>query len=196
MPSTITAEKAFLRRSVKDIPLTDKEKEESDKRLLRRFLSLPQIGECSSLLLYYGVGREPDTAPLLDVLLSQGKVLALPRCLPGGRMEARRYLGRARLVPNAYGIPEPDVACPLMAKEDLSLILVPGLCFDKRGFRLGHGGGYYDRYLGSFDGLTVGLCRDKLLFPVIPAEKHDLPVDLLLTETQSLSPLEKRKSGA
>lgn len=196
MPSTITAEKAALRKSVKSIPLTDAEKRESNALLLRRFLALPQVRDGSSLLLYYGVGREPDTAPLLGTLLSQGKVLALPRCLPGGKMEARRYLGPGRLVPNSFGIPEPDESCPLVPREELSLILVPGLCFDERGFRLGHGGGYYDRYLASFHGFTVGLCRDKLLFPVLPTEEHDRPVELLLTESRSLSPSAERKSGA
>lgn len=187
MPSTITAEKAALRKSVKCISLTDKEKKESDALLLRHFLTLPEVEKCSSFLLYYGVGKEPDTAPLLEALLSQGKLPALPRCLPGGKIEARRYLGQTRLVPNSFGIPEPDDGCPTVSREELSLILVPGLCFDERGFRLGHGGGYYDRYLERFGGLTVALCRDRLLFPALPVEEHDRPVHRILTESRCLS---------
>lgn len=196
MPSTITAEKAALRKTVREISFSDDEKRASDTLLLRRFLELPEVKSGSSLLLYYGVGREPDTAPLLEALLSQGKLPALPRCLPGGKMEARRYLGHARLVPNSFGIPEPDGDCPTVSREELSLILVPGLSFDERGFRLGHGGGYYDRYLERFGGLTVALCRDKLLFPALPIEKHDRPVHRILTETRCLSFFQGKESGA
>ena len=102
-------------------------------------------------------------------------------------MEARLYRGMSRLSPGAFGIPEPDPDCPVVKVEDLSMILVPGLCFDLRRFRLGHGGGYYDRYLAGFSGLTVALCRDRLLFPSLPTEPHDRAVDLLLTETRCLS---------
>ena len=187
MPSTITAEKAALRRAVKAFPLTAAEKEESDRLLLERFLSLPQLADCPSILLYYGVGNEPDTVRLLEPLSLLGKDLALPRCLPGRRMEARLFQGLDRLSPNSYGIPEPDMDCPVVKREDLSLILVPGLCFDLRGSRLGHGGGYYDRYLAGYGGLTAALCRDKLVLPSLPVEEHDRPVDILLTESRCLS---------
>lgn len=191
MASTITAEKAALRKAVKEISLSAKEMRVSDDMLLRRFLALPQVANSPSILLYYGVGNEPDTARLLEPLKALGKEIYLPCCLPGGRMEARRYEGSERLIPGPYGIPEPEADCLSAEKDSLSLILVPGLCFDLRGFRLGHGGGYYDRYLTGYDGLTVALCRDRLLRPVLPTEAHDRPVDLLLTETRCLSPLSR-----
>lgn len=187
MPSTITAEKAALRKSVKEIPFAEQEKIYSDRLLFQRFLSLPQLAECSSVLLYYGVGREPDTAQLFEPLCRLNIEAALPRCLPGGRMEARRYLGADRLSPNPFGIPEPDETCPIVKRDSLSIILVPGLCFDEQGFRLGHGGGYYDRYLAGFSGVTVALCRERFLFSSLPVEPHDRPVDLVLTETRCLS---------
>ena len=187
MGSTITAEKAALRAAVKKISFSAQERAESDHLLFQRLLSLPQLAVSSSILLYYGVGREPDTAQLLEPLSRMGKVLALPCCLSKGQMEARQYLGPEHLVPGPFGIPEPDKASPILKREALSLILVPGLCFDVRGFRLGHGGGYYDRYLTGASGTSVALCRDRLLFPALPVEPHDLPVKLVLTETRSLS---------
>lgn len=191
MASTITAEKAALRKAVKEIRLSSKEKADSDDLLLRRFLALPQVVISPSILLYYGIGNEPDTARLLKPLKALGKEVFLPCCLPGGLMEARRYEASERLVPGLYGIPEPKTDCPPAEKNSLPLILVPGLCFDLRGFRLGHGGGYYDRYLSGYEGLTVALCRDRLLRPTLPTEAHDRPVDLLLTETRCLSPLSR-----
>ena len=176
-----------MRNSVKAIPLTERERSESDRFLFQRFLSLPQLSGCPTIFLYYGVKNEPDTAQLIEPLSLLGKELALPRCLPGGQMEARRYCGMDHLLPGPFGVPEPDESCSFIKQQDLSLILVPGLCFDERGFRLGHGGGYYDRYLSRFSGLSVALCRDKLLFPVLPTETYDRPVNIVLTETRCLS---------
>ncbi len=180
-------EKSALREFVKDYPLTDYDRKKSDDLLLARFLSLSKTAQSSTILLYYGIGKEPDTARLLEPLTALGIHVALPRCTSPGQMEARQYLGAERLIPNFYGIPEPDESCPIVKKKDLSLILVPALCCDERGYRLGHGGGYYDRYLADFQGLTMALCRKKLLLPLIPTEPHDQPVDIIVTENRCLS---------
>lgn len=187
MQSTITAEKSRLRKIVNDFSFTEEERESSDRLLFTRFLSLTQVASSANILLFYGVGAEPHTSQLLEPLLSMGKHLFLPHCLPGGRMEARAYRGVEHLVPGPFGIPEPDEGSGAVNQNSLSLILVPNLCCDRHNFRLGHGGGYYDRYLADFSGFTVALCRDKLLYPALPLEAHDQPVDLVLTETQCLS---------
>lgn len=193
MPSTITAEKAALRKSVKGFYMSDSERRQSDALLLERFLSLPQLASHSSILLYFGMPPEPDTAQLFTPLMARGIRIFLPRCLPHRQMEARQYCGKSSLSPGSFGIPEPDESCPSVRKEELSLILVPALCCDVYGNRLGHGGGYYDRYLSDYSGLTVALCRDALMSPALPTEEHDRPVDLVLTETECLSPLSPGK---
>lgn len=187
MPSTITAEKAALRASVKEIHLSDAQLARSDELLLGRFLALPQLRDAASVLLYYGVGQEPDTARLFEPLAALGKMIALPCCLPGGQMEARQYLGRDRLISGPYRIPQPDGACPVAEPETLSLVLVPAVCCDETGRRLGHGGGYYDRYLPRTRALTLCLCRDALLQRRVPTEGHDVPMDMVLTESRCLS---------
>jgi len=70
---------------------------------------------------------------------------------------------------------------------EIDLILVPALCYDRRRFRLGQGGGYYDRYLANYRGRTVGLCRDLVLQDALPREATDLPVGLVLTESMFFS---------
>ena len=196
MPSTITAEKAALRRVIRTISLSPSEKAKSDTLLLDRFLALPQVREAASVLLFYGVDIEPDTAPLLEPLVSMGKVVALPRCLPDGKLEARRYPGPSHLSTGPYGIPEPDNTSPIIVRDSFDVILVPNLCCDRQCYRLGHGGGYYDRYLSGYAGLTIALCRDKLLQSQLPHESHDVPVGLVVTESQCLSPFYAGKSGA
>lgn len=196
MPSTITTKKAALRQAIKGYSFTAEEKAVSDKRLLERFFALPQVKAASSLLLFYGVGPEPDTARLLEPLTFAGKTVALPRCLPHREMEARQYLGPSHLLSGAFGIPEPDDACPILERDSFDVILVPNLCCDRACYRLGHGGGYYDRYLSGFSGVTVALCRDKLLQDSLPIAAHDVPVDLVVTETGCLSTSPAGKSGA
>lgn len=151
--------------------------------MLDAFLALPEVEQGRTFLLFFGVGHEPDTTELIEALWSRGKTVALPVCLSQKQMQARQILPGARLVYNAYGIPEPDKNCPVLARGDIDLILVPNLCCDKQGHRLGHGGGYYDRYLSGYCGMTVSLCPEEWLQEQLPRDAYDLPVGLVLTET-------------
>ena len=93
------------------------------------------------------------------------------------------------LEPDAYGIPAPKDACPVLEREKIDLILVPGLCFDSKGNRLGQGGGYYDRYLEDFDGNTIGLCREDFFQINLPREPLDAFVRVVLTEEGQVWPM-------
>lgn len=172
---------------------TPEELRRSDDALFVRFLTLPQTAQAEIILLYHGMGAEPDTGRLLEELRRRGKTVALPRCLPGGGMEAGMVTEDAILVRHPYGMLEPGEDCPAISRAQIDLILVPGLCFDRNGGRLGRGGGYYDRYLAESRGYTVALCRDVLLCDAVPREPHDRPVDAVVTESgvyfrQGLSP--------
>ena len=184
MTSTITAEKAALRRRVRAYleDLSPRQRRESDDALFARFLSLPQVEAADTLLLYHGMGAEPDTARLFPALWARGKRLCLPRCLPGHGMEARLIRPDSVLLPHRFGMLEPGEDCPPVNRADIGLALVPGLAFDRSGGRLGQGGGYYDRWLAGFSGFTAALCRAPLLLERVPAEGRDLPVALVLTE--------------
>ncbi len=187
---TITKEKARLRAMIREQmqALTKQERGESDTRLFARFLALGELAQANSVLLFHGVGAEPETNQLLSILQAAGKRVALPRCLPGRQMEARLVTGAESLQRSAFGIPEPTEALPLIQKQDIDLILVPALCCDRFGFRLGQGGGYYDRYLADYAGLTVTLCRAAFLQDALPHESFDQPVAQVLTEWERLSP--------
>ena len=200
MPSTITAEKARLRRQALDwlAALSPPERIAGDESLFRRFLALPQIESVRTVLLYHGMDTEPDTVRLLPPLWDIGKQVCLPRCLPGNQMEARLVQRDSTLIRHPYGMLEPGPDCPLIPPDQIDLVLVPGLAFDRSGGRLGRGGGYYDRWLAGFSGITAALCRDGLLMEAIPRLPHDLGVDLVITETSLYGPSapEQEKSGA
>lgn len=172
----MTPDKAQLRRWAAALPAADA------SHLLDRFLTLPQVEAARTVMVFYGVGKEPDTTGLIQALLDRGKRVALPVCLPGGQMEARLIGGLNGLVCNRYRIPEPGPCCPTVPKAEIDVVLVPHLLCDRAGRRLGHGGGYYDRWLADFAGLSVAVCPAERLVEQLPAEPTDVPVHLVLTD--------------
>ena len=190
MPSAIDLEKKELRRQVRErlAGLSPEELRVSDSALFARFLALPQVEAAKTIFAFWGIpGKEPDTARLIGELIARGKTVGLPRMLPGHQMEVRRYDPDKPLVRVSFGISEPGEDCPLLAREEIDLALVPAVCYDRRGCRLGFGGGYYDRWLEGFGGFTAGLCRRAVLQDRVPAEAHDARGDVLLREDEGLS---------
>ena len=173
MSSTTAAEdKAALRRQVRLTldGLSPDALRRSDDALFAAFSALPQVEAASTIFAFWGIpGREPETGRLVQALTARGKRVGLPRMLPGRQMEVR------------------PADAPLLPRADIGLALVPAVCYDRRGFRLGFGGGYYDRWLSGFSGVTVGLCRDCVLQEHVPIEDHDRRVEFLLTESRRFS---------
>jgi 5-formyltetrahydrofolate cyclo-ligase len=127
---------------------------------------------------YIPLSDEVNISPLL---METDKTWYIPSFDPS--IESYRL---ARYTPELktgkFGIPEPEN--PVFASEDeLDLILVPGVVFDRSGNRIGRGGGFYDRLLPMYKAKRVGICFDVQLTDAIPAEAHDIPVDCVVTET-------------
>ena len=173
---TVQERKAELRRHAAGLPQVEAE------ALFERFLALPQVEAADTVMVFYGTGREPDTVPLIRALLDRGKRVALPVVLPHRGMEARQVLDIDQLIPNRFGIPEPDDSCAVIGKDEIAVALIPHLMVDREGYRLGWGGGYYDRWLTDFPGFTVCVCRPGRLAERIPREDFDIPVKLVLIE--------------
>lgn len=173
-------EKAALRLKLLELEaqMTGAQRMESDFALQQKFLALPRLSRVETVLLYWSMDSEIATGPILEELLSQGKTVLLPRCLPGNGLEARLYCPD-KLERHRWGMLEPGETCPVMEPE---LALVPGLCYDKNGYRLGRGGGFYDRWLATTQAYTVGLCRGAMLQDALPREDWDRRVDLVVTE--------------
>lgn len=187
--STIAEAKKALRAQLRQAAaaLTLRERTESDRALFDRFLSLSQVQQADTLFLFWGIpGREPETEHLVRELVRQGKRVGLPRMLPGHQMEVRQFVPDLPMVKASFGIWEPSQEAPLLVKEDIGLALIPAVCYDRLGYRLGFGGGYYDRWLEGFSGRTAGLCREALLQERVPIEAHDARVEVLLTEGETL----------
>ena len=173
---TVQERKAELRRHAASLPQMEA------GALFARFLALPEVEAADTVMVFYGTGREPDTVPLIRALLERGKRVALPVVLPHRGMEARQVLDVDQLIPNRFGIPEPDGSSPVVEKGEIGAALIPHLMVDREGYRLGWGGGYYDRWLTDFPGLTVCVCRPGRLVERMPREEFDVPVKLVLIE--------------
>ena len=180
----MTASKADLRRLVREAErnLSPAEKAESDRILAARFLASEPYRRANVLFLYAGVDPEPDTRPVIAAALRSGKTVALPKITGPGLMDARRITALEGLVPDKFNIPAPSEESETVPPDAFDLILVPGAAFTPGGVRLGRGGGYYDRYLPRTRGVKLALARRQFVFPALPAEAHDIRVDILITD--------------
>jgi 5-formyltetrahydrofolate cyclo-ligase len=141
------------------------------------------LGESNLIASYHSVGSEVSTSRLHELLASRAVGLALPR-VHGNRLEFIRVDTHTRMHRSAFGIDEPDGDAIELSAIDL--IVVPGIAFDKRGYRLGYGGGFYDRFLAEVASPTVGLCAETMLVDTLPFDDHDKRVDTILTEQRCL----------
>ena len=171
----IAERKSALRREAALLPKMDA------PGAVRDFLALPQVEAADTVMLFCGVGRELDTLPILEELLKRGKRVVYPVCLPGRQMETRAVSHAEELVPGRFGIPAPDEGCPIVPKEEIGVVLVPCLMCDRAGYRLGYGGGYYDRWLVGYEGFTVCICPRERLTDELPRDGFDIPVQLVLS---------------
>ena len=177
--------KAFRKAVLQEIEeLSEEYIKASDKGIFENIAALPEFVAAKTIFAYISEKREPDTVRIIRKALEMGKTVALPVSYDGGHMEPRVIKSLDELVTGKFGIPAPQEDAPVLSVEEIDLIIVPAVTFGKDGYRLGRGGGYYDRFLEKFRGFSVGLGREKLVREV-PTESHDMPVDCLVTEVEA-----------
>lgn len=98
-------------------------------------------------------------------------------------MVFRRIFSVADLRPGRYGILEPDDACAAIIPDERTLCVCPCLCCDMDGYRLGFGGGYYDRFLSGFSGVKAALCYGDSVLPSLQKDEFDIPMDVIVTDS-------------
>jgi 5-formyltetrahydrofolate cyclo-ligase len=139
---------------------------------------------------YWPLGDEIDPRPLMEALHLRGHRLALPAIRAAGRpLDFRAWLPGDPLISAGFGIQEPAATAPSVAPR---VLLVPLLAFDAAGYRLGYGGGFYDRSLALLraagDTLAVGLAYADQQVAAVPREATDQPLDLVVTERGVIVP--------
>ena len=134
--------------------LPESVKIQADEQLTQRLLELPAFQEAKTLATYLSFDHEFSTAGLIQAALQLGKRVCVPRTYPQGRMEFVEYDPEI-LEESRFGLLEPNERGQVVDKAEIDLIHVPGLVFQSKDYRIGYGGGYYDRYLADYTGRTV-----------------------------------------
>lgn len=148
--------KAELRRQILELlkGMSCVQKKKADASLLESLCASEAYQTCQTLATYLSFEHEFDTAPLIERALQDGKRVCVPKTYSQGRMEFMEYQPD-NLQKTRFGLLEPGSGGLLVSKKDIDVIHVPGLVFDRAGYRIGYGGGYYDRYLSDFSGETI-----------------------------------------
>ena len=186
-PQTPKEQKMRLRPVCAAVRARIPDKEQKAKEICRLVQSLAAFRDAETVLCYLSAGSEVETRGILEACFRAGKRVALPRCYEDSRMEFLPVTAVSQASElSRFGIAEPPHGEPL-DPADAGLCLVPALAFDKNGFRLGYGMGYYDRYLKRFSGTAVGLCYEDCLREALPVNQNDRPVHLIVTEQQVIT---------
>ncbi|MGM0947749.1 MAG: 5-formyltetrahydrofolate cyclo-ligase [Bacillota bacterium] len=164
--------------------VSDEDLLQKTARMYKRLFSLPEWQNASTIAVTISRGLEIPTRPVIKQAWKEGKQVCIPKCDPKSKnMQFRTYQTDDQLETVYAGLLEPVIEkTKKVEPSQIDLIIVPGVCFDTDGFRVGFGGGYYDRFLSDYEGKTVSLLLECQLFSHVPRLPHDIPVHQLITE--------------
>jgi len=153
-----------------------------------------QLPSARAILFFAPLPDEPDVWPVLERSMALGTVCALPYFDASTQAYGARVIQKigTDLVAGKFGVREPAAQCAAMPLNQLDLVLVPGLAFDRFGSRLGRGRGFYDRLLGEVSGVKCGICYQGQLLESLPTEGHDVSVSFIVTPNECLKARKKQ----
>lgn len=181
--------KKKLRQTIKSrlMDMTNEEHEELSNRIAENLFSLEEWKKANTIGITISIPPEVPTVRIIEQAWSEGKSIAVPKCDPEQKtMEFKKITSFNQLESVYYGLLEPIEETNKISIEELDFLVVPGLAFSKEGYRLGFGGGYYDRFLSHYRGQTVALTYEIQLVDHLPIEVHDIAVGKLITPTKIL----------
>lgn len=165
--------------------LSPEEKAAMDGAIFQRLCRVRQYQAAGLVLVYVSMPIEVETREIIRHAWSQGKRVAVPYCVEGTReMEFYEIKSFDQLEKRTFGVEEPRPQdCPRLEEFPVSSVcVVPALAYDTAGYRMGYGGGYYDRFLSHYRGTKVGIVYCRCVSRRLIHGRYDVPVDLLVTE--------------
>ena len=193
--------RAKLRRA--RLALGEAQRERASRAIAQRLFALPDFNCAKLVFIYVSVGSEPDTREIIEALWSRGKRVLVPRCAPGYSLEIVPIASFGDLEKGPLGLLEPkkslaalpadaidasEIGFVVLPADAISFAVLPCLACGEDGARLGNGAGYYDRFLRVYKGPHCALCFDELVFPSLPVEGHDMPMEKIVTQTRVIIP--------
>ena len=165
--------------------MTEEEYRRKSTEAISRLMKDPAFLAAETIGMTISAFPEVNTYELMEKCWAVGKKVAAPKCYPESRSMDFRIIENITQLEVVYmKLQEPIVSKTTYIKpSDIDLLIVPGVVFSKRGYRIGFGGGYYDRFLANYFGITRSLAFDCQIAESIPVETHDLPVQGIYTES-------------
>ena len=162
--------------------LSAEEKSVRDDKIADVFLKSLTYKYASQILLYVSTDEEISTRRIINTAIADGKKVFAPHCFEDARMEYFRIDGPDSLEDGQFGIKAPPVDAETYSPQPSDVCIVPAMSYDKEGFRLGYGKGFYDRFLPKFLGVKIGFCYNDFMSAKLPRGRFDVAVDMIITE--------------
>ncbi len=180
------SEKEDFRKKYKDIrsSIDQNKRENENQEIFSRFIELDAYKKAHTVFIYVSFGDEADTHRIIKKALEDKKYVTVPVCNKESHTLSPVLIeDMFCLEEGAYGILEPKLESfyNVVEKSSIDLAVVPGLCFSEDGSRIGYGGGYYDRFLEDFKGISVGLAFLDCIADSVPTEENDRRVDMVIS---------------
>jgi 5-formyltetrahydrofolate cyclo-ligase len=158
----------------------------NDSAIAKQLFDFTYYKNAKTILCYASLDDEISTDDIIVNSLNEGKTVALPYCIDNnGHMEFYIISSFDDLTIGSFNVREPDIKkCKKLTDYSDSIIIVPAMCFDKKGFRLGYGKGYYDRFLQNYPFISIGLCYNTFIKEKIPTDKYDKSVNYIITQSK------------
>lgn len=176
-------DKSALRKSLlsQRLALPEEQWQKKSAQLVEHLEQWLKVRNFQQLIIYRSFRREPDLTALAN---SREPALCYYPRLLHGEMHFFPASSKGPFVKNSFGLEEPEgQEQDSLLVTDQSILVIPAVAFDRKHFRLGYGGGYFDRFLARHHPVTVGVCFDQFLLNTLPHEGHDLPVQHIITES-------------
>ena len=170
--------------------LSEQERSVLDERITQKLLTTSEYAEATTVLTYVSVSSEVSTRMFIECALRDGKTVAVPRCLPGHCLEFVAIASVEQLVAAPFNLLEPAKELPAVTEDQKnnSICIIPALLVDTKGYRLGYGAGFYDRFLSTYPGKKICLAyQQNLSRTTLPHTAFDVAVDMVITESNVLT---------
>ncbi|WP_067730423.1 5-formyltetrahydrofolate cyclo-ligase [Oceanobacillus damuensis] len=179
--------RTYAIQTLKNLP--ENEKQQIESKLINRLITSALWSRAETIGITMSQGFEWSTKPIIEAGWGQNKRMCVPKCYPRQKelvFYELESFDQLEVVYYDLLEPKPDIS-KQTETNSIDLLIVPGLLFDRNGYRIGFGGGYYDRFLTNYKNITASMCSSIQLMDQIPVEEFDIPVDFLINENEILS---------
>lgn len=193
----ISLDKKKFRTDVRTklVALSQEEHKKKSWMIHNKVINLDEIKNAQTIAVTISNFPEVDTMHLIEALWKMDKKVAVPRCDPKTRTMTFYIFDNEEQLETVYM----DLKEPIPSKtkqvhaEEIDVIIAPGIVFDRSGYRIGYGGGYYDRYLAQYNRIVIAMAFDMQIVEKVPTDAYDLPVGKIITEEHIISCKEARR---